>query len=184
MEATTAVATTAVTTAAEAATASTAFDSERAGRPGARRPAQHLAELFEAHAAMVLGICRGMLRNAHDAEDAAQQTFLSAYTNLSGGTTPREPAAWLATIARNECRTRAQRRMREPLPGEDIEVAGGGDPAEQAVRSQEVESLRHALARLPGQQRQAFLLREFSGLSYDELADELGVTRPAVESLL
>lgn len=125
-----------------------------------------------------------MLRNAHDAEDAAQQTFLSAYTSLAGGTTPHEPAAWLATIARNECRTRAQRRMREPLPGEDLEVAAGGDPAEQAVRSEEVESLRHALARLPGQQRHAFLLREFSGLSYEELADELGVTRPAVESLL
>ena len=74
--------------------------------------------------------------------------------------------------------------MREPLPGEDLEVAAGGDPAEQAVRSEEVESLRHALARLPGQQRHAFLLREFSGLSYEELADELGVTRPAVESLL
>ncbi len=133
---------------------------------------------------MVLGICRGMLRNAHDAEDAAQQTFLSAYTSLAGGTMPREPAAWLATIARNECRTRAQRRMREPLPGENLEVAAGGDPAEQAVRSEEVESLRHALARLPGQQRHAFLLREFSGLSYEELADELGVSRPAVESLL
>lgn len=180
----TAATTTAVITTAEAATASTAFDSQRAGRPGAGRPAQRLAELFEAHAAMVLGICRGMLRGAHDAEDAAQQTFLSAYTSLAGGTTPREPAAWLATIARNECRTRAQRRMREPLPEEDLEVAGGGDPAEQAVRSEEVESLRHALARLPGQQRHAFLLREFSGLSYDELADELGVTRPAVESLL
>lgn len=133
---------------------------------------------------MVLGICRGMLRNAHDAEDAAQQTFLSAYTSLGGGTTPREPAGWLATIARNECRTRVQRRMREPLPGGDLEVAAAGDPAEQVVRSEEVESLRHALARLPGQQRHAFMLREFSGLSYDELADELGVTRPAVESLL
>jgi RNA polymerase sigma factor (sigma-70 family) len=176
--------TTVATIRAEAATASAAFDAPRAGRPGAGRPAQHLAELFEAHAAMVLGICRGMLRNAHDAEDAAQQTFLSAYTSLAGGTTPREPAAWLATIARNECRTRAHRRMREPLPDEDLEVAAGGDPAEQAVRSEEVESLRHALARLPGQQRHAFLLREFSGLSYEELADELGVTRPAVESLL
>jgi len=173
-----------VITTAEAATASAAFDSQRAGRSQAGRPAQHLAELFEAYAAMVLAICRGMLRNAHDAEDAAQQTFLSAYTSLAGGTTPREPPAWLATIARNECRTRVQRRMREPLPADGIEVDAGGDPADQAVRAEEVESLRRALARLPGQQRHAFLLREFSGLSYDELADELGVTRGAVESLL
>jgi RNA polymerase sigma-70 factor (ECF subfamily) len=132
----------------------------------------------------VLAICRGMLRNAHDAEDAAQQTFLSAYASLADGTVPREPAAWLATIARNECRTRAHRRMREPLPEGEFEPVGGVNPADLAVRAEEVASLRRALACLPGQQRHALVLREFSGLSYDELADELGVTRPAVESLL
>ena len=168
---------------AEAPTASAAFDSEREGRLEGR-PAQRLAELFEAHAATVLAICRRMLRNAHDAEDAAQQTFLSAYASLADGTVPREPAAWLATIARNECRTRAHQRMREPLPDAELEPVGGMNPADHAIRAEEVTSLRRALAGLPGQQRHAFVLREFSGLSYDELADELGVTRPAVESLL
>src|SRR5262249_8800355 len=80
--------------------------------------------------------------------------------------------------------TRALRRMREPLPEGEFEPVGGVNPADLVVRAEEVASLRRALACLPGQQRHAFVLREFSGLSYDELADELGLTRPAVESLL
>ncbi len=178
----TTTATTTATEAGEATTTSVDVDTVRAGRLGGR-PAQQLAELFEAHAALVLGICRGMLRHAQDAEDAAQQTFLSAYASLAGGTVPREPAAWLATIARNECRTRVRRQMREPVSAGEP-WTGDGDPADRVVRAEELESLRHALAGLPGQQRSAFLLREFSGLSYDELAGALGVTRPAVESLL
>ena len=140
------------------AVAATSPAMARAGRPEPGRPAQLLAELFEGHAPLVLGICRGMLRDPDEAEDAAQQAFLSAYASLLGGTVPREPAAWLATIARNECRSRVQRRMREPLPelGPDAE---GSDPALRAAQAAEVNSLRLALTQLPRRQRRAFLLR-------------------------
>jgi RNA polymerase sigma-70 factor (ECF subfamily) len=146
--------------------------------------AVRLGGLFEEHASLVLGLCRSLLRNAHDAEDAAQQTFLSAYRSLLSGNEPREPAAWLATIARHECGARAQQRMREPLPAAEYEVEGGGDPFDATVKSADVESLRRAIAQLPRQQREAFVLREFSGFSYEELAVALGVSGPAVESLL
>jgi RNA polymerase sigma-70 factor (ECF subfamily) len=164
----------------ETATADGGFDPVRAGRFQPKRPAEFLAELFDAHAPMVLGLCRALLRNAHDAEDAAQQTFLSAYASLLAGTRPRDAGAWLSTIARNECRTRAHRRMREPLPVAETETVAPATPAVAA----DMEALRVALAGLPGQQRQAFVLREFSGLSYDELAAALDVSVPAVESLL
>jgi len=177
---TTETTTTVSTTVTEAATTNLGLERTAAGRPHPGRPAAFLAELFGAHAPMVLGVCRGLLRDRHEAEDAAQQAFLSAYASLLSGTVPREPAAWLATIARNECRTRAQRRMREPLPVADTQETLV-DPSASAA---DVESLRLALAQLPGQQRRAFLLREFSGLSYAELAVALGVSRPAVESLL
>lgn len=173
------------TTTAEAGGTTTDAEPEltNAGRPTPGRPAALLAEYFDAHAPLVLGLCRGLLRDAHEAEDAAQQAFLSAYGSLLRGTVPRDPGAWLATIARNECRTRAQRRMREPLPVADT-LTPESDPVQRSVRSSEVESLRLALAQLPRQQRKAFLLREFSGLSYGELAVALGVSEPAVESLL
>ena len=47
------------------------------------------------------GLCRLLLREYAEAEDAAQQTFLSAYGALLRGSEPRHPAAWLATIARS-----------------------------------------------------------------------------------
>src|SRR2546423_44418 len=147
-----------MTTEAVATTSSAAVS---AGRSKPERPAKLLAELFEAHATLVLGICRGMLRDPHEAEDAAQQTFLSAYASLLGGTKPRDPAPWLATIARNECRSLVQRKMREPLPAPRSE-ADRSDPAFRAARAAEVESLRLALAQLPGQQRRGVLFREFT----------------------
>jgi DNA-directed RNA polymerase specialized sigma24 family protein len=55
-----------------------------------------------------------LLRNEHEAEDAAQQTFLAAYRSMRNGVEPRHPAAWLATIARNEWWAAIERRMREP----------------------------------------------------------------------
>jgi RNA polymerase sigma-70 factor (ECF subfamily) len=144
-----------------------------------------VAELFQRHGRMVLGLCRLLLRDAAEAEDAAQQTFLSAYRSLLGGTEPRQPAAWLATIARNECWARTRDRMREPLAEPDPEgPSDAPDPLDATIRRADLEALWSAIDDLPPQQRDALLMREFSGLSYEELAETLDVTQPAVESLL
>ena len=134
---------------------------------------------------MVAGLCRALLRNATEAEDAAQQVFLSAHRSLLNGAEPREPAAWLATIARNECWARIKERMREPLASDTADqVAGPADPVAEAIRRADLAALWRAIRALPKQQREALLLREFGGLRYDELAAALAVTEPAVESLL
>jgi RNA polymerase sigma-70 factor, ECF subfamily len=153
------------------------------GRADQGAAAAFLAELFDRHARSVLAICRGLLRDHAEAEDAAQQTFFSAYRSLLSGAGPRDPAAWLATIARNECRTRIRERMRAPLglPEPPVEES---DPAVETIRRADVRSLRLALAELPTNQQRAFMLREFGGLSYDELAAALGVSAGAAESLL
>src|ERR671936_127886 len=148
---------------------------------------QTVAALFDAHARMVLGLCRALLRNPDDAEDAAQQAFLSAYRALLGGTTPYNAAAWLATIARNGCRQRISRRLATPPAApllEDVVAPASGDPAEQAGRHAEVEVLATAVAELPERQREAVVLRDFYGLSYQEVATAMSVSPPAVESLL
>jgi RNA polymerase sigma factor (sigma-70 family) len=141
------------------------------------------ADLFERHGATVLGFCRMLLRNEHEAEDAAQQTFLAAYRSIRNGIEPRHPAAWLATIARNECWAAIEHRMRQPVHQGEPE-SGLPDPVVQAAANADLEELWRAIGELPRQQRQALLLREFSGLTYAELAGALGVTEPAVESLL
>ncbi len=133
---------------------------------------------------MVRGLCRLLLRDGTEAEDASQQTFLSAYRALLGGAEPREPAAWLATIARNECRARVHARMRAPVTVTAAPAPALQDPLEDAIRRFDLRAVLAAITSLPERQRQALLLRELGGLSYDELAVALGVSIPAVESLL
>jgi len=147
-----------------------------------RAAGERIAQLFEVHGRMVYGVCRLILRDPGDAEDAAQQTFLSAYRGLLAGQEPREPSAWLGAIARNECRARLRRRRTEPLT---LVAEPSGDETQREVgRRAEAEALCTALAELPPQQRDAIVLREFYGLSYADVAAALGLSGPAVESLL
>ena len=170
------------TAAVEAATTSAVEPLSYRGRPDGAAAAR-TAEIFERHGPTVLGLCRMLLRNEHEAEDASQQTFLAAYRSIRNGVEPRHPAAWLATIARNECWAAIERRMREPFHQGELE-SRLPDPVVQAAANADLEELWRAIGELPRQQRRALLLREFSGLTYAELAGALGVTEPAVESLL
>ena len=132
---------------------------------------------------MVLGLCRLLLRNPTDAEDAAQQVFLSAHRAILGGAVPREAPAWLAAIARNECRARIRARMREPLALPEL-PSDLPDPLASAIRALDLDALWSAISSLPRRQRRAFVLRELGGLSYHELGRALGVSDSSVESLL
>jgi RNA polymerase sigma-70 factor (ECF subfamily) len=155
------------------------------GRLSPETAGERLSGLFEEHGRMVYGLCRVLLKDADEAEDAAQQVFLSAHRNMLAGTEPREPAAWLATIARHECHGRIRARMATPLAlVVDERDAVGADVEHVAGERAEIEALCTALAELPRPQREAIVLREFYGLSYDEVRIALGVTDGAVESLL
>lgn len=168
--------------ATEAAT--TSAPEPRGGRSEGAAAAES-ERLFALHHRMVIGLCRALLRDPTEAEDAAQQAFLSAHRALLNGAVPREPAAWLATIARNECWSRISGRMRQPLAADTADtVAATDDPVAAAIRNADLAALWRAIRALPRAQRDALLLREFGGLRYDELAVALAVSEPAVESLL
>jgi len=152
--------------------------------PTAADPGIRAGELFEAHGRMVYALCRLILRDSVEAEDAAQQTFLSAYRSLLNGRGPDQPEAWLATIARNECTNRMSRK--QPVTVELLESDGvhAPDPARLMDSRAELEALCAAVAELPTKQREAIVLREFYGLSYREVAAALGTTGTAVESAI
>ena len=169
----------------EEATASSPNHVDPDGRPDHGAAAARTEELYRDHGRLVGGLCRALLRDHAEAEDATQQVFLAAHRSLLNGTSPREPAAWLAAIARNECWARGRARMREPLPSAAVDGARSlSDPLTDAIRNADLAALWHAIAALPRQQRDALLLREFGGLSYEELAGALAVSGSAVESLL
>lgn len=151
-------------------------------RSDAARPE---SEFLLEHRPFVVKLCRILLRDAEESEDAAQQVFLNAYRAVGDGVTPLNVRAWLAQIARNECRSRVRRAAAHPeTPLTQAFPDGGLDPADAVAQRALVARLRQELAALPERQREAVLLREFRGLSYDELAVAMDESGPAVESLL
>lgn len=163
---------------------STAPVTELPSRPSPGVAGARLGELYTEHSRLVYGICRMLLRDPDEAEDATQQVFLSAYKNLLTGTQVRDPAAWLGTIARNACRRRATARMREPLAVDEQPTLVSPAADEQASGREQAAALYAELAALPEKQREAVVLRDLYGLRYDEVAAALGTSRPAVEALL
>ena len=140
--------------------------------------------LYERYARQLQSFCRSRLSSREEAEDAVQHTFLNAYRSLRSGTRPRAEAAWMFAIAANVCRERrrsAWRRSRIEVVSDDGLV---GDRAAPERSHEELSGVADALAELTPNQRRAILMREWQGLSYREIADELSLTESAVETLL
>ena len=140
--------------------------------------------LYERYARQLQGFCRARLSSREEAEDAVQHTFLNAYRSLRKGTRPQAEAAWMFAIAANVCRERrrsAWRRSRIEVVSDDGLV---GDHAAPEHSHEELTGVADALAELTPNQRRAILMREWQGLSYREIADELSLTEGAVETLL
>jgi RNA polymerase sigma-70 factor, ECF subfamily len=140
--------------------------------------------LFEEHSRRVFSYCLSKLGRREDAEDAVQTTFLHAVRGLRRGVVPSIELAWLLGIARNVCLSRresAGRRGRLELVCDPVDLER---TAAQQGRGDELIGVRDALARLPEQQRRAVLLRDWRGLSYEEVAAELGVSLANAETLI
>jgi RNA polymerase sigma-70 factor (ECF subfamily) len=142
--------------------------------------------LYERNSSRVFGYCLKLLGNREEAEDASQTTFMQAHRAIKRGVVPVYETAWLLTIAKNVClarhraagRRKAVELVRDP---QDLEwLASGPDEPEDG----RLLGLQDALARLPEMQRRAFLLREWQGYSYANIAKDLDVTVPAVEALI
>ena len=137
--------------------------------------------VYRTHVRDVYGFSLGMLGNADDAEDVTQTTFLNAYRALQRGEEVRNLRAWLLAIAHNVCRQRfrtAARRPREvELDPEAVEAFVDEDAPSAA-------EIREAMRQLSFNQRTVLVLREIEGLSYEEIAQAMGISLSAVETLL
>jgi RNA polymerase sigma factor (sigma-70 family) len=134
----------------------------------------------------VFGFCVNQLGSRDEAEDAVQSTFLNAHRALQRGVTPEAELAWLFKIAHNVCLTRrrsSRRRGRVESPS-DLDAVQDILPAPARESADELIRLTDALSHMPDNQRRAILLREWQGLSYHEIADELQLSQSAVETLI
>ncbi|HWQ24035.1 MAG TPA: RNA polymerase sigma factor, partial [Gaiellaceae bacterium] len=144
--------------------------------------ARQLDALYRSHGASIYRYALAVLGNRADAEDVTQTTFLNAYRALEQGVRPRKPESWLLAIASNAIKGRFRQEQARPRQVELDDRIAGQAPAEEDGPT--VGELLTALARIPPQQRQAIVLREFEGRSYAEIAEILEVTTSALETLL
>jgi RNA polymerase sigma factor (sigma-70 family) len=127
---------------------------------------------------------RQMLVHRQDAEDALQDIFVRAYAGLRASNRELALRAWLYRVAHNRCID--QLRRPAPPPPEVLELLRSPvhDPIAEADRRESLRRLIADVRRLPDQQRSALLMRELGGMSYADMSAALGVTIPAVKSLL
>jgi RNA polymerase sigma factor (sigma-70 family) len=138
--------------------------------------------IYDRHHGGILSFCRHMLGSHEEAQDAVQQTFLSAYTALHASEHAIRLRAWLYTIARNRCFSVLRARREHPT-SDPMDVATVG-LAEHAQQRQDLRELLVDLGTLPAEQRAALVLAELGGLSHDEIAGVLGVPPRRVKGLV
>jgi RNA polymerase sigma factor (sigma-70 family) len=143
---------------------------------------QAFENLYRRYVKDVYHYALALLRNPADAEDVTQTTFMNAYRAYKRGEQPIKPQNWLIKIAHNVARTRyarASRRVKEvPLEDHVEQLAVPED------EKPDVHAVLEALGRLPLNQRAALVMRELEGRTYAEIADTLGVSVAAVETLI
>ena len=137
--------------------------------------------LYETYKSDVQRLASYLLKNASDAEDAAQTVFLNVLRALRQGVTPSDPRAWLLAITRNVCFSRHRAAAARPSFVE-LDFEASEDPSGEETPS--ADEIVGALARMLPNQRTALILRDFRGVSRSEIGHLMALSPAAVEALL
>lgn len=150
-------------------------------------------ELVARHGAGVYTLCRRLLGDETEADDAVQDTFLQAYRKLDTFRGDSAFSTWLHRIAANECLMRLRRRRpllstetpaeEEKAPPRDIPDWANA-PVDELLTKELREELERAVESLPEHYRTVFVLRDLENESTEEVARQLGISIPAVKTRL
>jgi RNA polymerase sigma-70 factor (ECF subfamily) len=145
--------------------------------------------LVEAYQRPVFSVCYRMLGDPAEAEDAAQETFIRAYTRLDSYDPGRKFSSWLLAIASHYCIDRLRRRRFNLVSWEDLPPwrwlpDPDPQPEEAALRHEAQRQVQGLLDQLPPDYRAAVVLRYWHDLSYEEIAEALDASLPAIKSRL
>lgn len=164
-------------------------DDEQLMQKFAEGDARALAEIYGRYKLRILNFCLRFLGNRSEAEDVTGEVFLALF---SGTYTPQSQAkfsTWLFTIARNRCidclrlKKRTVSTTREGQ--EEFEFGTDApDSRRQLEAGETAGAVKAAVMRLPEEQREAIILREYNKFSYQEIAGILGCSLQKVKILI
>lgn len=145
--------------------------------------------LVESYSRPVYNLTYRMLGNAEEAEDAAQETFLRAFSRLEQYDANHKFSTWLFSIANHYCIDRLRKRRVTQISIDDnpvLENLEGDDPApdKMALRGERRVEVQQLMAQLDPDYRTPLALRYWEDLSYEEIAETMGLTVAAVKSRL
>ena len=146
-------------------------------------------DLYREFAPAIFRFCRRALPTREDAEDATMEIFMKLRDKLSQYDEARSFSAWLYKVAANHCWDLLRRRkIRQDKETDDLENVplAHPDPSQldRMIEQRTSEEVRHALDKLGSRARMALVMRYYSDMSYDEIADALGVRRAFVGVVL
>jgi RNA polymerase sigma-70 factor (ECF subfamily) len=151
--------------------------------------AEAWGQLYHDYAPAIFRFCRRALPQREDAEDATMEIFMKLKGKLGQYDMTRSFSAWLYKVAANHCWDMLRRRkIRQDKETDDLENVPleHPDPSqlEKLIEERTSEEVRKALNKLSARARMALVMRYYSDMSYDEIADELGVRRAFVGVVL
>lgn len=146
-------------------------------------------QVYAEHERHVFRYAYHLLGQREDADDVKQETFLRAYRAIGGFRNDCSLRTWLLRICANLCRDKMKARDRRPEVLFDPAAAPEGmmsdehviDPQRVLERSQSSQVLYSALRGMPKEQREIIVLRDLEDMSYEEIAEMLGCSRPSVK---
>ena len=151
--------------------------------------AEAWGELYREYAPAIFRFCRRAMPTREDAEDATMDVFMKLKDKLVQYDQSRSFTAWLYKVAANHCWDLLRRRKtRQDKETDDLENVPLEHPdanqLDKLIEQRTSEEVRRALSKLGARARMALVMRYYSDMSYDEIADELGVRRAFVGVVL
>jgi RNA polymerase sigma-70 factor (ECF subfamily) len=173
----------------------------RMSAPGITEPTEAIAKakagdaeawgaIYSEYAPAIFRFCRRAMPTKEDAEDATMEIFSKLWAGkLSQYDQDRSFTAWLYRVAANHCWDMLRRRkIRQDKETEDVDTMPLEHPEpsqlEKLIEERSSEEVRRALDKMGTRARMALVMRYYSDMSYDEIADELGVRRQFVGVVL
>ncbi len=144
-------------------------------------------QIVEKYERRVFALLYGVLRDAHEVEDVAQEVFMKVFTRISAFDGKSKFYTGLYRVAVNAAKDHRKKLRRRPavaLEESEPPPDGLSGPREAAQTAETRRLVRAAIAELPEHYRSVLALRELQGLQYQEIADVLRVSLGTVESRL